>query len=120
MRNPARDDLEFVQDMLERIQRIETFVESGQDEFLQSVLIQDAVLRNFEVIGEATKRLSPGFRSAHPAIAWKRMAGFRDVIIHDYMGPQLAQIWETVEAALPILKTQLLEILNNSSLDAEG
>jgi uncharacterized protein with HEPN domain len=42
------------------------------------------------------------------------------VIIHDYMGPQLAQIWETVEAALPILKTQLLEILNNSSLDAEG
>jgi uncharacterized protein with HEPN domain len=111
MRNPERDDLEFIQDILDRIQRIETFIEPGEEEFLESILIQDAVMRNFEVIGEATKRLSPGFREQYPAIAWKKMAGFRDVIIHDYMGLEMEQIWETIETALPILKAQLLEIL---------
>ena len=111
MRNPPRDDLEFVQDILDRIQRIETFIETGEDEFLESLLIQDAVMRNFEVIGEATKRLSPDFRDQYPAIAWKQMAGFRDVIIHDYMGLEMEQIWATIETALPILKKQLLEIL---------
>jgi uncharacterized protein with HEPN domain len=111
MRNPERDDLEFIQDILDRIQRIETFIEPGEEEFLESILIQDAVMRNFEVIGEATKRLSPGFREQYPAIAWKQMAGFRDVIIHDYMGLEMEQIWETIETALPILKAQLLEIL---------
>ncbi|MGI0491481.1 DUF86 domain-containing protein [Alkalinema pantanalense CENA528] len=111
MRNPPRDDREYVQDILERIQRIETFVASGRDEFFQSVLIQDAVMRNFEVIGEATKRLSHDFREQHPNVPWKQMAGFRDVLIHDYMGLQLEQIWATIEQSLPTLRQQILEIL---------
>ena len=115
MRNPQREDREYVQDILDRIQRIETFVASGQNEFLQSVLIQDAVIRNFEVFGEATKRLSPDFRQRYPAIAWRQMAGFRDVLAHDYMGLQLEQIWATIERSLPTLKLQLIAILQESS-----
>lgn len=72
-------------------------------------------MRNFEVIGEATKRLSQDFRQQHPEVPWKQMAGFRDVLIHDYMGLQLEQIWATIEQSLPPLKKQLLEILSTTN-----
>jgi uncharacterized protein with HEPN domain len=111
MRNPDRDDRDFLQDILERIQRIETFVEPGYAEFLESHLIQDAVQRNFEVIGEATKRLSPTLRDRYPDVPWQQIAEFRDVIIHDYMGLQLEQIWATIEQSLPPLKIRIHQIL---------
>ncbi len=118
MRNPPREDREYLQDILDRIQRIETFVETGYEEFLKSYLIQDAVERNFEVIGEAIKYLSPELRNQYPEVSWKKIAGFRDVIIHNYMGLELDEIWATVDRSLPQLKiqiTQILQDLNSNS-----
>lgn len=59
-------------------------------------MVRDAVVRNFEIIGEAVKRLSPDFCAAQPAIPWKQIAGFRDELIHEYFGVDLEQVWQVV------------------------
>ena len=66
--------------------KIETYTNSGKEEFMSSDLIQDAVIRNLEIVGEATKRVSQGIKEQHQEIPWRQMAGLRDVLIHDYMG----------------------------------
>jgi len=64
-----------------------------------------------EIIGEATKNLSRDLRSRHPDIPWRRIAGLRDIPIHDYMGLRLAAVWEVTQADLPVLKEQIRNIL---------
>ncbi len=76
--------------------------------------VLDAVIRNFEIIGEATKRLSPDLRAAYPNIPWQQMAGFRDVLIHDYLKVNLNRVWGVIELSLPELKTTVEEILQDS------
>ncbi|MEA5617429.1 DUF86 domain-containing protein [Cronbergia sp. UHCC 0137] len=105
------DDLVFIKDILERIQRIEAYTKDGKEEFFQSLLIQDGVIRSFEVIGEAVKLLSMELRQNYSEIPWRRIAGFRDVLIHDYMGIDLVEVWNVVELNLPNLKEKLLAIL---------
>jgi len=67
-------------------------------------MVQDAVIRNIEIIGEATKKISRDFRTMHNEIPWKEMAGIRDKLIHDYMGVDVDVIWKTIEIGLPELK----------------
>lgn len=76
-------------------------------------MIQDAVIRNFEIIGEATKQLSNDFRNQHPPIEWKKISGMRDKLIHDYMGVDLPAIWSVVEHIIPNLELDIKEIINN-------
>jgi len=111
------DDEIYLQDIYERICRIETYTEGGKTEFIQSLLIQDGVIRSFEVIGEAVKRLSPELRQSYPDIPWRRMAGVRDVLIHDYAGINLEEVWNVVEQNLPSLKLKILEILSAINRD---
>ena len=105
------DDRVYLEDILERFQRIETYTQSGRDAFLQSVLIQDGVIRSFEVMGEAVKHLSPTLRQKHPEVPWRQMAGFRDVLIHNYMGLDLEEVWNAVERDLPDLKLKIERVL---------
>lgn len=95
----------------ECVARIEEYTTAGQDAFAASTLIQDAVIRNFQVIGDATKNLSPELRQSYPDVPWRRMAGFRDVLVHDYLRVDLAIVWEIIEIELPSLKPKILEIL---------
>ena len=74
---------------------------------------QDAVVRNLEIIGEATKRLSPLLKDAHPDIAWKPIAGMRDKLIHDYFGINLQLVWDVVERDLPVLRLQVFLLLED-------
>ncbi|MDT3674071.1 HepT-like ribonuclease domain-containing protein [Microcystis wesenbergii] len=71
-------DLIYLGDILDRIERIESYTQGGKDRFYQSLLIQDAVIRCFEVIGEAVKQLSPEIRKKYPEITWRKIAGFRE------------------------------------------
>jgi uncharacterized protein with HEPN domain len=84
MRDPEHDNLDYLNDILERLQRIRSFAQEGKTAFLESVMMQDAIIRNFEVMGEATKRLTTDLRQQYPQVAWRKIAGFRDVLIHNY------------------------------------
>lgn len=114
-----KDDSLYLVDMLQRARRIEAFTRGGRDEFFASELIQDAVLRNFEVIGEAATRISDGLREQHPEIPWRRVIGFRNVLIHGYGRVSLKQVWEAVETAVPALKAELESILRARGVDPE-
>ena len=74
-------------------------------------MIQDAVIRNFEVIGEAVKRLPDEYRTQHPEIPWRLMAGFRDVLIHGYEGVDLKRVWLAAIQDLPAVAQILSQIL---------
>ncbi|PZV12593.1 MAG: DUF86 domain-containing protein [Leptolyngbya sp.] len=107
-----RDDRLYLLDIQERIQRIESYTQEGLDTFLESEMIQDAVIRNFEVIGEATKRLSQDFKQSHPQIQWQQIAGLRDVLIHDYVRVNLTRVWGIIEDYLPSFKGQIENLLS--------
>jgi uncharacterized protein with HEPN domain len=70
----------------------------------------NAVIRSLEVVGEATKRIPTSFRHKHPDIPWSKMAGMRDVLIHDYMGVDIKTVWKVVRDRLPDLKSLLEEL----------
>ena len=109
--NKDRLYLESIRDCLERIADYTT---GGEQEFLASRLIQDGVVRNLEVIGEATKNLSSELRQANPAIPWRQIAGMRDVLIHDYLKVNLSRVWLTVSTDLPDLRTTVTRLLNQA------
>ncbi len=90
----------YLMHVLECIDWIESYTRDGYTAFSESRQIQDAVIRNFEVMGEATKRLSQAVRDAHPEVPWRRVAGFRDVLIHDYFGIDLDEVWGVVQIDL--------------------
>ncbi|MBS9391894.1 MAG: DUF86 domain-containing protein [Dolichospermum sp. LBC05a] len=95
------------------MERIEEYTKGGKEEFMQNKMIQDAVIRNFEIIGEATKRLSPELRSQYSEVPWQQMAGLRDVLIHDYLKVNLNLVWQIIEQNLSNLKRQVTAILQN-------
>lgn len=72
-------------------------------QFMSSTLHQDAVLRQVTIIGEAAKRVSEVFRSGHPQVPWRKIAGFRDVVVHDYFRVNLEEVWRIVREELPPL-----------------
>lgn len=109
-----KDDLLFIEHILLSVNKIEKYCEPIiADEFVSNELLQDAVIRNFEIIGEATKKISDDFKRIHAEIPWRKMAGMRDILIHDYLGIDIYAVWETIERDLPSLKTQLLLIIKS-------
>ena len=107
-----KDDRVYLQHILDAIAKIETYTAGGREAFAHTTLIQDAVIRNFEVIGEATKRLSTRLREQHPEVPWRVVAGFRDVLIHEYEGIEINEVWNVIEHDLPNLKAQIEGILH--------
>ncbi|WP_204140276.1 DUF86 domain-containing protein [Halomicronema sp. CCY15110] len=101
-------DQEALVDILEAIKLILQYA-AGQDfdALTANVEKQDAILRRIMIIGEATKRLSNGFRLQHPEIPWKKMAGMRDVITHDYDEVDLDDVWGVIQRDLPQLLTDI-------------
>jgi uncharacterized protein with HEPN domain len=104
-------DRVYLQHILDAIAKTESYVSVGRDAFMSASHWQDAVIRQLEIIGEATKRLSNDLRSQYTDIPWRRMAGLRDVLIHDYMGVDLDAVWAVTQENLPALKGQIEAIL---------
>lgn len=109
-----KDNLIYINHIYDCIIKIESYTESiSLEEFLKNSLIQDGVIRNFEIIGEATKKLSADFRLKNSAIEWKKIAGMRDKLIHDYIGVDLWALWAVITDILPQLRKQIKDILDN-------
>jgi uncharacterized protein with HEPN domain len=108
-----KDERLYLSNIKECIERIEQYTISGRDAFMETPMVQDAVIRKFEIIGEATKRLSPELRATYSDVPWQQMAGLRDVLIHDYLKVNLNLVWQIVEDNLSELKEQVSTILDS-------
>lgn len=83
------------------------------EEFLTDLKTQDAVIRTLEIVGEATKRLSPAIRERYPAVPWRSMAGVRDKLIHDYFGVNFDIVWQIIRDELAVVTIEVEQILAN-------
>lgn len=112
----AKDPKIFLTHILESIALVEQYTQGKTKEyFYDSIPLQDQVMRRIEIIGEAVRNLPESFTRAHPEIPWRRIAGTRDKLIHEYFGVDLPMTWEVVRRDLPALKAQISEILGEFS-----
>jgi uncharacterized protein with HEPN domain len=99
-----RDECEYLVEMSEGI---------SFERFLEEETLKRAFVRSLEIIGEATKKISEGFRQKHPRVNWKEMAGMRDVLIHDYFGINYTIVWDVVVNHIPSLLVSINEIIKS-------
>ena len=109
-----KDDSVYLHHIIECIRRIEENVEEGRERFMASHTFQDAVIRNLQTMAESTQRISDDLKQAHPEIEWYRIAAFRNVLVHDYLGLDIERIWEITQRDVPELKQAILAMLNLS------
>lgn len=106
-----KEDRVYLLHIAEAIATIQEYVSTGRDDFFAKKMIQDAVIRNLEIIGEAVKNISPVTRRNTPDVPWQKIAGLRDVLIHDYFGVDLETVWLVVENRLPPLALHIALLL---------
>lgn len=107
----GREIADYLNDILDAIVEIEEFIRGmSYEAFVVDKRTINAVIRSLEVLGEATKHIPAAFRNKHPEVPWSKMAGMRDVLIHDYMGVDLKTVWKVAQERLPEIKP-LIETL---------
>jgi uncharacterized protein with HEPN domain len=105
------DDQLYLSHIKQAIERILSYSAQGRENFLVNTLVQDAVVRNFEIIGEAAKHLGDSTKARCPDVPWRRVAGFRDILIHNYMGVDAKEVWNVIVVNLPILRQAVDRLL---------
>jgi len=106
----------YIEDIITAIEKIEKYTAGmSKEDLAGNELVQDAVVRNLEVIGEAVKKVPDDVRSSYKDIPWKKIAGLRDILIHEYFGVNINIVWDVIENKLQPLKaavTELYEVYN--------
>lgn len=109
-----RDYGAYLEDVLEYCDRAITSAEEVTlEEFRDSLIMQDAFARRFEIIGEAVKHIPDSIRDAYPDIEWKRATAFRDVLAHDYIDIEIDQLYNTTKNQLPAFRAQIADVLSD-------
>ena len=117
----SRDWLAFLDDMIRALEHVEGFCSGiSEQEFQQDLRTLYAVQRAFEIVGEAAKQIPPDVRARHPAIDWRRVAGFRDVFSHAYFRVDPTLVWDTAVNKAPPLREQLAHALREESSREQG
>lgn len=112
-----KDDRLYLNFIMDSIQRIEKHRRMGRRRFLASHTIQDAVLRNLQTMAESTQRLSDAVKATQPHIPWEEISGFRNVLVHDYLGIDLEIVWGIMQHEIRELKTVIQAMLAGLSGD---
>ena len=108
-----KDDKLYLIHISECIQRIDSYVKGiDKEAFMNSPMIQDAVIRNLQVMSESTQRLSVEIKEKFSDIDWYKIAGFRNILVHDYLGVDIERVWRIIEKEIPILKHAVLKMLD--------
>lgn len=111
MTHAPRDIGVYLADILEAINRIEIYTKGmALENFRRDSKTQDAVVRNLEIIGEASKRIPDDVRNTHPSAAWRSASAMRDFLIHDYPEVDVEAVWETIQQDIPSFKAAIKEI----------
>ncbi len=109
-----KDPIVFLKHMRDAMDDLEEYTQSlSQKKFSDSKMVQDAVIRKIEIIGEAVKNINVKFQNQYQEIPWKDIAGMRDKLIHHYFGIRLERVWNVVKEDVPSLKKQIQKILEN-------
>jgi uncharacterized protein with HEPN domain len=99
-------------DILEAISKIELYINGYTfDQFMDDSKTKDAVIRNFEIIGEAANRIPDDIKMKYPQVNWQRLRGFRNRIVHDYIGIDYEIVWNVIQLDLDILKIEIEAII---------
>lgn len=114
----SKDDSVYLYHILECIRRIAEDVKAGRQRFMESHTLQDAVLRNLQVMAESTQQLSATTKEKRPEVEWRKIAAFRNILVHDYLGIDLDTIWDVSQRDVPELKPVVEEMLGNMEKDA--
>ena len=112
MKNKDLFRLEHIHDCIEKIEFL-MYKLDNQDNFERNWIEQDAIIRNLEIIGEASANISNDLKQNYPDVLWKEMKGMRNIIVHQYFGVELSDIWSTVLNDIPLLKGQIQQIIED-------
>ncbi|MGE0822938.1 MAG: DUF86 domain-containing protein [Candidatus Binatia bacterium] len=113
-----KDDTVYLRHILECIRRIAEDVAEGRERFMASHTLQDAVLRNLQVMAESTQRLSETAKATQPEVEWRKIAAFRNILVHDYLGIDLDTVWDITQRDVPGLKQAVEEMLSAGQEEA--
>lgn len=103
-----KDDRIYLDHIPECINWISHFTAEGPEFFLKDRKTQSAVLRELQTLPESTQRLSEEFQEKHPEVPWQNIAGFRNILVHGYLGIKMERVWEIIQKDLPLLESALL------------
>lgn len=112
-----RDDRAWLLDILEALLNIEKYACRGEKAFCEEELIQVWIIYYIQVAGEAANQLSDSIRNQHPDIPWKGIIGMRNVLVHQYFGLDLGEIWDTVTDDLPFLTIKIQQLLDEINIE---
>ena len=115
-----RDPRERLRDILEAVERIERYAARGRRAFEQDELLEVWVVHHLQIIGEGAARLGQDFHSAHPVLPWPQLVAMRNVLVHEYFGVDLNEVWNIVERELPGLKRKIEAILEEMGTQNDG
>lgn len=107
-----RDATAYLKHIRDAIAKIEAYTTGGRKAFFQNTMVQDSVIRNLEIIGEAVKNLPAQVKRQNPEVPWRTITALRNVLIHEYFGVDLNIVWRVVAKRLPVLKRHISAILS--------
>lgn len=112
-----REHRDYLFDIINSIKEIESFIDNiTYEDFMKDRKTSNAVIRSIEIIGEATKQIPKSIKDKNPSIPWKRMAGMRDKMIHEYFGIDYDIVWKSAKETLPKLKDKIVAVINEEEI----
>lgn len=108
----GHDDVVYLRHILDAIARIELYLQGADEQnFLQNPLLQDGVIRQEQILGEAVRRISRELKARYPSIPWQDIAGMRSKLVHDYFGVDLEAVWLAATEDMPLLRDGVRRML---------